>query len=53
MREFLCRAILPAFGTYTGGLDITNPAFDGLMGDGAMAILTGRQVTALPYPLPA
>ena len=47
------RVILPAFGTYTGGLDINNAAFEGLMGDGAMALLTGRRITALPYPVPA
>ena len=47
------RVILPAFGTYTGGLDITNAAFDVLFGDDAMALLTGRQITALPYPVPA
>ena len=47
------RVILPAFGTYTGGLDISHPAFDDLMGEGAHVLLTGRQVTALPYPVPA
>ncbi len=42
------RLILPAFGTYTGGLDIRDAAFDGLMGDDATAFLTGRCVTPLP-----
>jgi uncharacterized protein len=42
------RLILPAFGTYTGGLDIRDAAFDGLVGDEAMAFLTGRCITALP-----
>jgi uncharacterized protein len=42
------RLILPAFGTYTGGLDIRDAAFDGLVGDGAIAFLTGRSITPLP-----
>lgn len=42
------RVILPAFGTYTGGLDITDTAFDGLLQPDAMAILTGAKPTALP-----
>ena len=39
------RLILPAFGTYTGGLDASDPAFDALMGPGALALLTGRRIT--------
>jgi DNA ligase-associated metallophosphoesterase len=42
------RTILPAFGTYTGGLDATASVFRGLFPDGARALLTGRQVTAIP-----
>ncbi|MEM1162804.1 MAG: ligase-associated DNA damage response endonuclease PdeM [Pseudomonadota bacterium] len=42
------RAILPAFGTYTGGLDVADPAYDRLFGPGACAWLTGRRVTCLP-----
>ena len=42
------RLILPAFGTYTGGLDIRDAAFDGLVGDAATAFLTGRCITPLP-----
>lgn len=42
------RVILPAFGTYTGGLDVTDPAFDGLVGAEACAWLTGRRITCLP-----
>ncbi|MEM7188879.1 MAG: ligase-associated DNA damage response endonuclease PdeM [Pseudomonadota bacterium] len=42
------RVILPAFGTYTGGLDVADPAYDGLMGPDAMAWLTGRRVACLP-----
>jgi uncharacterized protein len=42
------RLILPAFGTYTGGLDIRDAAFDGLLGREATAFLTGRRITAMP-----
>lgn len=42
------RLILPAFGTYTGGLDIRDAAFDALLGPGATAYLTGRTITPLP-----
>ena len=42
------RIILPAFGTYTGGLDVRDPAFEYLFGADATAFLTGKQVTALP-----
>jgi hypothetical protein len=44
------RLILPAFGTYTGGLSSDSIAFSGLMEEGAIAILTGRK--ALPVPIP-
>lgn len=44
------RVILPAFGTYTGGLSSDSLAFSGLMEGGAIAILTGRK--ALPVPIP-
>lgn len=44
------RVILPAYGTYTGGLSSDSLAFSGLMEDGAIAILTGRK--ALPVPIP-
>jgi uncharacterized protein len=42
------RLILPAFGAYTGGLDIRDAAFDGLVGDAAVAFLTGRRITPVP-----
>ncbi|RDC73481.1 ligase-associated DNA damage response endonuclease PdeM [Rhodovulum sp. 12E13] len=42
------RLILPAFGTYTGGLDAADPAIARLMGPGARAILTGPTQAALP-----
>lgn len=44
------RLILPAFGTYTGGLRTTDPALSRLMSPGAIAILTGP--TPCPIPMP-
>lgn len=44
------RVIMPAFGTYTGGLRSTDPAFDGLMGPDALAVLTGPRPVAIPMP---
>ncbi|MGV6812091.1 MAG: ligase-associated DNA damage response endonuclease PdeM [Brevirhabdus sp.] len=44
------RLILPAFGTYTGGLFCDDPVLDGLMEDGARAILTGPTPSVLPMP---
>lgn len=45
------RVILPAFGTYTGGLDAADPVFDPLLGPEAHTWLIGRRVTCLPrYP---
>lgn len=44
------RVILPAFGTYTGGLDTTDPALDRLMAPGALAVLTGPRAIAIPMP---
>ena len=45
------RLILPAYGTYTGGLRSTDPAIRNLFGDTAVAVLTGRKT--LPCPLHA
>ena len=42
------RLILPAFGTYTGGLDIRDRVFGELVGEDATAFLTGRCITAVP-----
>ena len=42
------RAILPAFGTYTGGLSCTHPALASIMGPRACALLCGAAVHALP-----
>lgn len=44
------RAILPAYGTYTGGLFAGDAALCGLMGVGALAILTGRAARPMPMP---
>ncbi len=44
------RVILPAYGTYTGGLCSTAPALSGLMQGGAVAVLTGRGTHAVPMP---
>lgn len=44
------RVILPAFGSYTGGLKSTDPAFDPLFSEQTLAVLTGSQ--ALPTPKP-
>ncbi len=44
------RLIMPAFGTYTGGLSSHDPVFDPLFGVDARAILTGRRALAVPMP---
>lgn len=47
------RAILPAYGTYTGGLDWRAPALAALFDRGGRAILTGPAPCAVPLPSPA
>jgi hypothetical protein len=44
------RLILPAFGTYTGGLSTTAPELCAIMSDDARAILTGSQCHGVPMP---
>ena len=44
------RVVLPAFGTYTGGLASTDPALCALMAPGALAVLTGPRAICLPMP---
>lgn len=44
------RVILPAYGTYTGGLRTTAAPLSGLMQPDAVAILTGRKAFAVPMP---
>ncbi|MEL6791924.1 MAG: ligase-associated DNA damage response endonuclease PdeM [Pseudomonadota bacterium] len=42
------RIIMPAFGAYTGGLDVTDAAFDEVIGPEAVALITGRKIIAAP-----
>lgn len=44
------RLILPAYGTYTGGLFSHDAALCALMGPEAQAILTGPRPMAMPMP---
>lgn len=44
------RAILPAYGTFTGGLRSTNEVLTSLMRPEALAILTGPVPRAIPMP---
>ncbi|MEO0484869.1 MAG: ligase-associated DNA damage response endonuclease PdeM [Pseudomonadota bacterium] len=44
------RLIMPAYGTYTGGLYADHPALQALMGPGAKAILIGKAAHLIPLP---
>lgn len=44
------RIILPAYGTYTGGLSCTDPALAALIGPGCRAVLLGPSPVSLPLP---
>jgi DNA ligase-associated metallophosphoesterase len=44
------RIIMPAYGTYTGGLECRHPTLRGLMADTARAIMTGQSAIAVPMP---
>ncbi|MCX7567586.1 ligase-associated DNA damage response endonuclease PdeM [Sulfitobacter sp. F26169L] len=44
------RVILPAYGTYTGGLHTQTPVLSALMRPEAIAVLTGPVPTAIPMP---
>ena len=44
------RVILPAFGTYTGGLWSDDAVLTGLMRRDALAVLTGAMTHAVPMP---
>jgi len=44
------RVIMPAFGTYTGGLRSTSPDLSGLMRREARAVLTGKSCQVIPMP---
>ena len=43
------RVILPAYGTYTGGLKATTPALNDLFKAPAFAVMTGKTARVLPY----
>jgi DNA ligase-associated metallophosphoesterase len=45
------RVILPAFGTFTGGLRSDSPALAGLMRPEALAVLTGPALHVVPMPI--
>lgn len=52
-KAFLCdddRLIMPAYGTYTGGLNSTHHALSGIMRADAKAILTGKTPIVMPMP---
>lgn len=44
------RLIMPAYGTYTGGMQATDPVLQQLFGPRAFAILTGRKAILAPLP---
>jgi hypothetical protein len=44
------KVILPAYGTYTGGLRSSDIAFSTLMRPEALAVLTGPVPHAVPMP---
>ena len=44
------RLVLPAYGTFTGGLKTQSEALCGLMRPEAVAILTGKQARPIPMP---
>ena len=44
------RVILPAYGTYTGGLRTDDTALCGLMAPNALAVLIGKTAHAIPMP---
>ncbi|ABG31706.1 metallophosphoesterase [Roseobacter denitrificans] len=44
------RLVMPAYGTYTGGLHTQHQALNQLMGPQALAILTGPVPTCVPMP---
>ena len=43
------RLILPAFGAFTGGLNVLDPAISGLFPEGFLVQMLGRQ-GIYPYP---
>lgn len=43
------RMILPAFGAYTGGLNLMDAAYDGMFAPVPTAYLTGEKIVAVPH----
>lgn len=44
------RILLPAYGTYTGGLDCREPPLSSLMRGDAVAVMTGKSARMVPLP---
>lgn len=44
------RVVMPAYGTYTGGLDSKTPVLSQLMSPHTVAVMTGRTAVAVPMP---
>ena len=44
------RVIMPAYGTFTGGLSTKAPVLSGLMRPDAVAVLTGKAARSIPMP---
>ena len=44
------RIVMPAYGTYTGGLDSKSKVLTHLMKPGAIAVLTGKNPAVIPMP---
>jgi DNA ligase-associated metallophosphoesterase len=44
------RIVMPAYGTYTGGLDCRSPVLSNLMRADALAVLTGKSAVTIPMP---
>ena len=46
------RLVMPAYGAYTGGLHATHPELRALLGQKALAVLTGAKALPVPLPVP-
>jgi metallophosphoesterase superfamily enzyme len=44
------RLVLPAFGAFTGGLNLRDEAFDPIFPDGALALMLGKE-RVMPAPV--
>ncbi len=45
------RVLMPAYGAYTGGLNVTHQQIQSLFNPGAIAVLTGKTPYAMPLPV--